>query len=348
MNNLALAVVGLLAQGLVPPELLDRVTGEPIGSDPAIAPQPSPNPRLVKSAKPIQPALQPEFSRRQPFSLTPFSLTPFVSPAPDLPPLPSDDLTMAWSALPQTIVAPRSIPLTTPRPASGSQLYQQRQAALQTGHTYTRLPANSFWQNWQTATQLPTHQQWMELLAQEAQAMARGQGSNRLTVMVGDSLSLWFPVEHLAGDRFWLNQGISGDTTAGVLQRLSAFERTRPDTIHVMIGINDLRRGASDAEILGNLQQIMRRLKHAHPQATIYVHSILPTRLEAIPLDRVAPLNQQIAIAAQQEQVQYLDLMAFFLDDQGALHSSLTTDGLHLSLNGYAVWDWAMRSLLTT
>jgi lysophospholipase L1-like esterase len=230
------------------------------------------------------------------------------------------------------------------RPTSGSQLYQQRIATLRAGRTYTRIPADSFQSEWIHATRQPTYEEWINLLALEAKAMVRGQGSNRLTVMVGDSISLWFPVEQLPRDRFWLNQGISGDTSAGVLRRLSAFANARPDSIHVMVGVNDLRRGATDTEILSNVRQIMQQLRQTHPQAKIYIHSILPTRLAAIPTSRVSQLNQSIAAITQEEGVEFLNLVNYFSDDQGNLRHELTTDGLHLNLLGYSVWDWAMRS----
>jgi len=238
-------------------------------------------------------------------------------------------------------------PLVLPeRPITGSQLYQQRLAALQLGKTYTRLPTNSFQDQWINANQQPTYEQWVDLLQQEAKAMINGQGNGRLTVLVGDSLSLWFPAELMSTDRFWLNQGISGDTTAGVLQRLSTFDQTRPDTIYVMAGINDLRRGATDAEVLNNLRQIMRQLKQAHPQAKVIVHSILPTRLSALPTDRIRRLNYAIAIAAQEESVFFLNLQPSFMDDNGILRRDLTTDGIHLNPQGYRTWESVMASIL--
>jgi lysophospholipase L1-like esterase len=239
---------------------------------------------------------------------------------------------------------PQSTPLQAPRPMSGPELYLQRQMALQTGKTYTRLPANSFWEHWTNATAQPTYQQWVNLLTQEANAMAKGQGNNRLTVMLGDSLYLWYPPEQLSSDRFWLNQGISGDTTTGILRRLSVFNQTRPDVIHIMAGINDLRRGATDAEILANLQQIMRQLRQSHPHAQIVIHSLLPTRLPSIVPERIVQINQNLEIIAQQENVTYLNLFNYFVDNTGSLRRDLTTDGLHLNPRGYAMWRWAMRS----
>ncbi|MBD2093192.1 hypothetical protein H6F67_25440 [Microcoleus sp. FACHB-1515] len=231
------------------------------------------------------------------------------------------------------------------RPASGSQLFVQRLAALRSGRLYTRLPVSSYAETWRNATRQPTYEQWVSLLRSEAGAIARGQGSNRLTVLLGDSLYLWYPPEQMTRDRLWLNQGISGDTTAGVLRRLSAFSQTRPDRIQVMVGINDLRRGASDAEVLTNLRQIMRQLRANHPQAQIVVQSILPTRLASLPATRIYRLNGQIAALAQQERVSFLDLQTSFADSSGNLRTELTTDGLHLSQSGYAVWQQAIGSV---
>ncbi|MEO0491734.1 MAG: GDSL-type esterase/lipase family protein, partial [Cyanobacteria bacterium J06659_2] len=155
----------------------------------------------------------------------------------------------------------------------------------------------------------------------------------------------WLPPDWLPRDRFWLNQGISGDTTAGILQRLSAIDQTHPDTIHLMAGINDLKNGASDATVLNNLQTIVRQLRQTHPQARVVVHSILPTRLSNLPSDRISALNQQIAAMSQQEGGFFLDLQPNFADRQGDLRYELTTDGLHLNPSGYRLWQVAMLSV---
>jgi lysophospholipase L1-like esterase len=246
----------------------------------------------------------------------------------------------------QTLPKPQS---TSPSPVSGSQLYLQRLAALKAGKIYTRLPIDSFQQFWakEVATeellQQPTHEQWIHLLDQEAKAMAKGQGSNRLSILLGDSLSLWFPSQGLPGAQLWLNQGISGENSGQILKRLSAFAQTRPDTIYVLAGINDLRQGATDQVILHNLRQMLRRLHLNHPKAQVIMQSILPTRLAAIPNERIRNLNQQIAVIAQQEKAGYLNLYTLFADGQGEMRQDLTTDGIHLTRRGYEVWQEALN-----
>ncbi|XHX78133.1 MAG: GDSL-type esterase/lipase family protein [Stenomitos frigidus ULC029] len=227
-------------------------------------------------------------------------------------------------------------------PRSGGQLYWQRFAAIRSGRLYTRLPIDSFREIWQQTTSNPTDRQWRQLLAMEARAATRGQGDRRLSIMVGDSLSLWFPSDRLPANQLWLNQAISGENTSAILRRLSTFAGARPQAIYVMAGVNDLKQGATDNEILWNLRQIVRRLKRAHPQAQIVVQSILPTRTAAVPGDRVSWLNQRLAAIAQEDGAAFLDLYTAFADLDGGLRDDLTTDGLHLNASGYQTWQTAL------
>lgn len=229
------------------------------------------------------------------------------------------------------------------RPQSGPQMYQQRLAALQAGQTYTRIPCDSYESVWIHAWEQPTYDQWKALLEREAQAVAKGQGSNRLAVLLGDSISMWFPQDRLPEGRIWLNQGISGDTSRGILSRLSALRGTRPDTIYILAGINDLRQGMGVDEILENHRQILRRLRQDHPGAQVILQSILPTRLAQIPNRQIEWINQQLAAIAQEEGASYLDLYAQFSDRSGNLQSELTTDGLHLNARGYELWQGTLN-----
>jgi lysophospholipase L1-like esterase len=222
----------------------------------------------------------------------------------------------------------------------------QRLAALQAGVTYTRIPTDSFVEYWQKAdSREPTYEQWQSLLIQEAKALAKGQGANPLSIIVGDSLSMWFPTDKLSKDRLWLNQGISGENTTQILRRLKYkdFAQTRPDRIYVMAGINDLRQGVDDQTILANHRQIIRVLLQGHPQAQVITQPILPTRFAAIPDRRLRYLNQQLEIISAQEGASFLNIYDSFLNGEEQLRRELTTDGLHLSPEGYELWSWAVN-----
>ncbi len=198
-----------------------------------------------------------------------------------------------------------------------------------------------------------SYEQWVSLLGQEA-AVAAQTKPKHLTILAGDSLSLWFPGKLLPSDRTWLNQGISGETSGGLLRRLQLFDETEPETIFVMIGINDLIRGFDDFTILENQRQIIRDLLWVHPHTEVVVQSILPhsgakatwegrDRLLKIPNERIRELNRQLAAIADGEGAYFLDLHPLFTDDAGNLRLDLTTDGLHLNEQGYQVWRLALQ-----
>ena len=227
---------------------------------------------------------------------------------------------------------------------TGLQRYHQRLAALRAGRTFTRLPSDSFrsvWEGLQGAN--PALEQWRHLFIQEARAMARGQGENRLTILIGDSLTFAFPSEILPGGRFWLNQGISGENTSQILHRLSAAAAVKPHAIYVLAGINDLRQGSSDRQVVNNLRRIIRDLQQQQPAAQIIIQSILPTRFDALPGERIDGLNQALKGMVRTQAASYFDLNAYFRNSRGKLQLALTTDGLHLSLAGYQVWQQALH-----
>ena len=228
-------------------------------------------------------------------------------------------------------------------PRSGSQLYAQRLAALRSGVLATRLPSDSFQAIWSQARQKPTYTQWRQLMVQEARAVVAGQGSNRLAVILGDSLSQWYPNDLLLGNQLWLNQALSGDNTRGILRRLDDMGQTRPSVIYLMAGINDLKQGVSRQEIIRNFSQIVTRLQQRHPQAQIVIQSVLPTQSVPIGNDRIAALNQQLASLAAQKGAVYLDVHRWMVDETGQMTPRLTTDGLHLSQSGYEVWQQVLR-----
>jgi len=197
-----------------------------------------------------------------------------------------------------------------------------------------------------------TYSQWLDLLKQEAKVAAE-RAPVHLTVLVGDSISLWFPTELLPPERYWLNQGISGETSAGLLRRLDLFDQTRPQTIFVMIGINDLLRGVSDETLLANQRLILKDLQAAHPQAQIVLQSILPhaetpiweghSRLVAIPNQRIQAINARLEEMARESGAYFLDLYPLFANPEGYLRPELSTDGLHLSPQGYQTWSIALQ-----
>ncbi len=196
------------------------------------------------------------------------------------------------------------------------------------------------------------YQQWVDLLGQEIATMA-AKNPDHLTLLLGDSLSLWFPAELLPGRRVWMNQGISGEKTYSLLTRLHLLDVADVDTIFLMIGINDLIWGQSDQQVLANYVKIMDHLASHHPDTEIVVQSILPHGAETstwesrhllleLPNERIRAMNQALEAIATDYGAHYLELYPIFANGEGNLRPDLTTDGLHLNREGYLVWRAAI------
>lgn len=197
-----------------------------------------------------------------------------------------------------------------------------------------------------------SYQQWVAVLDSEAQSMAI-KDPEHLTVLLGDSLSLWFPGELMPGRRVWMNQSISGEKTQGLLKRLNLIKENNVEAVFLMIGINDLIWGVTDEEIIANYKEIVWQLKAEHPDTQIVVQSILPhggenstwesrDKLLALKSDRIVSLNNALREIAADNDAFYLDLYPIFVTGDGGLREDLTTDGLHLNRQGYLVWRSAI------
>jgi acyl-CoA thioesterase I len=83
-----------------------------------------------------------------------------------------------------------------------------------------------------------------------------------------------------------INAGISGDTTASGLYRLDRWLGAPIDIFVLALGANDGLRGIPARETSQNLQQIIDKVRHKHPEATIVlsgmeIPDIVPGRYAA-------------------------------------------------------------------
>ncbi|TVP65159.1 MAG: lysophospholipase [Leptolyngbya sp. LCM1.Bin17] len=202
------------------------------------------------------------------------------------------------------------------------------------------------------------YQQWVALLQAEAKA-AEAIKAPRQTVLLGDSLTLWFPPEMLPGRKTWLNQAISGENSSGLRNRIHLLDGNTLEAAFIMVGINDLIWGGPDTDLVYNIRRIVGDLQQAHPDLRIVVQSVLPhggvsaswegrDRLADLPPEQIQGINQQLKLLTVEMGVEFLDLYPLFADGDGYLRPELSTDGLHLNQEGYRVWRTALALINET
>jgi lysophospholipase L1-like esterase len=160
----------------------------------------------------------------------------------------------------------------------------------------------------------------------------------RPIIFLGDSITAqceWF---ELFGRRLdIINRGINGDTTAGVLKRISNVSSLHPSAVFLMIGTNDPERGFEPFEAIRNYRMIVGAMVQASPDVRIFAESILSSRASKFNRWRET-VNSGIRQLADGKSVTFVDLRPAFLDDDHLLNKRYTYDGLHLNGDGYKLW----------
>lgn len=150
------------------------------------------------------------------------------------------------------------------------------------------------------------------------------------------------------------NRGISGDTTQGVLDRLSTITKGKPSKIFLLIGTNDLSRGKSVDEVAKNVEKIVERVKRESPKTKLYVQSVFPVNPKFNKflghMNRqkdIAALNAKIKAVAARHGVTYIDVYkSLVTPSTDVMNPEYTNDGLHLLGKGYLKWVDVLKPYL--
>lgn len=150
------------------------------------------------------------------------------------------------------------------------------------------------------------------------------------------------------------NRGISGDTTQGVLDRLSTITKGKPSKIFLLIGTNDLSRGKSVDEVAKNVEKIVERVKRESPKTKLYVQSVFPVNPKFNKflghMNRqkdIAALNAKIKAIAARHGVTYIDVYkSLVTPSTDVMNPEYTNDGLHLLGKGYLKWVEVLKPYL--
>jgi lysophospholipase L1-like esterase len=164
-------------------------------------------------------------------------------------------------------------------------------------------------------------------------------------VFIGDSLIEWGRWEWAFPDVNIINMGMCGDTTGGVLMRLGMALALQPVKLFIMIGAGDLAYGIPPEQVLRNQGLILAAASAGSPRTKTYIHSLLPNRNGAwgLALANVHMVNRELPLIAKKFGAVYIDIHEHFTDGGGQLREELSDDGLHLSRQGYELWEGLVK-----
>ncbi len=125
-----------------------------------------------------------------------------------------------------------------------------------------------------------------------------------------------------------INAGVSGDTTAGGLRRVSWILNNKPELVILELGANDGLRGLPVDHTQDNLRAIIRRLQEAGT-TVVLAGMKLPPNYGQEYAARFESMYPKLAHESQ------LPLIPFFLAGVGGSSSLNQADGIHPTKEGY-------------
>lgn len=124
---------------------------------------------------------------------------------------------------------------------------------------------------------------------------------------------------------------------------LNAMKEYNPKHIFIMLGINGIA-FQSKENFLTGYRQFVDAVKAQHPNAIIYLQSILPVTNKKQNSDsrfansKINSYNEGIQALALEKNVYYLNVAEAFKDAYGNLPSKASSDGVHFGPAHYRLW----------
>ncbi len=127
-----------------------------------------------------------------------------------------------------------------------------------------------------------------------------------------------------------INAGVSGDTTAGGLRRVSWILSSKPELVILELGANDGLRGLRIDETHNNLHRIISQLQEARVLVILAGMKLPPNYGQ----DYTTQFETMYRTLVKEHQLPFIP---FFLEGVGGTPSLNQADGIHPTSEGYQV-----------
>ena len=160
-------------------------------------------------------------------------------------------------------------------------------------------------------------------------------------VFFGDSITRRGDFASSFQDKTVCNLGLGSDTITGMTDRVSMINVVFPETLFVMGGINSLRDSTLDHSV-NEFGELLAKIK-SECNADVFILSVLPISKEkassiGCSISTIKSFNSAIETLTAEYGFTYIDLFSNLADSDGHILPEFTTDGVHLTENGYVVF----------
>ena len=181
--------------------------------------------------------------------------------------------------------------------------------------------------------------------------------NEKRVVFMGNSITIGWLQTHpdFFKNKPYVNRGISGQTTPQMLVRFRAdVVDLDASAVVLLAGTNDIAGNTGPVTlemILDNIKSITE-IAQAN-DIKVILCSVLPAfdypwRPGLAPNDKIPKLNKMIKRYAEESVAYYLDYFTALEDGNNGMIKEYTTDGVHLTLEGYQVMEPLVENALQT
>ena len=145
----------------------------------------------------------------------------------------------------------------------------------------------------------------------------------------------------------YVGRGISGQVTAQILARFQAdVVALRPKVVAILAGTNDIAQNLQYIDLENIAQNIFSMCEVAKAnKIKVILCSVLPCSIYqwrkelGDPSDKIVALNALLKDYAEKHKITYMDYHSAMKDEHNGLPKSLSNDGCHPTLDGYAIME---------
>lgn len=141
-----------------------------------------------------------------------------------------------------------------------------------------------------------------------------------------------------------INRGISGDEIDGIRQRLDEVVRHEPTILFLITGCNDFVNNPDKpaSKVWESYEKLLKEVSGQFPKTNVNVMSILPLNPKSKFYEgfneKASEVNKLLESSAETYGYRYIDIAKVLSDENGDLKDEYTTDGIHLTADGYFKW----------
>ena len=161
---------------------------------------------------------------------------------------------------------------------------------------------------------------------------------------LGDSLTDGCDLSRYYPEFITANRGIGGDTTIGLEDRMGvSLYDLKPKVAVILIGGNNLN------TMLDNYEDIIVGIEENCPETEIVICSLTSMGMDWGHKNQIAAYNNVfLKKLAMKHDCAFVDLYTPLFDENtGEIHAEYTTDGAHLTHEGYLVLTGAVKEKLS-